>query len=159
MKKFILMLSIVLIAAVTTVKAQSYQTALGVRLGDPSGITLQHYVSPGSAVEGILGLGSHWFTLTGLYEYHHPFAETAGLGWYIGFGGHIGGFTNTYDYNGHPYDNGFIFGVDGILGLDYTFATAPINLSLDWKPIINLTPYSGFYAGEFGLSVRYTFGR
>jgi len=48
--------------------------------------------------------------------------------------------------------------MDGILGLEYTFSEAPINLSLDWKPEIELTPYNGFIPGEGGFSVRYVFG-
>ncbi|HUX83704.1 MAG TPA: hypothetical protein VMV20_00615, partial [Chitinophagaceae bacterium] len=134
------------------------QTALGVRLGDPSGITLQGYISSSSALEGILGLGPYWFTLTGLYEYHQHFEETPGLGWYIGGGAHVGSFViPNYYYHGNDY-NGFIFGMDGILGLEYTFSEAPINLSLDWKPEIELTPYNGFIPGEGGFSVRYVFG-
>lgn len=160
MKKTILIATVVFMAAVGTTKAQSYRTALGLRLGDPTGITLQHYMSGNSALEGILGFGPYWFTLTGLYEYHKPIASAPGLGWFIGFGAHIGSIGHRYYYDGDKYyDNGFLFGLDGILGLDYTFAQAPINLSLDWKPAIELSPFAGFVPGEFGFSVRYTFGR
>lgn len=140
--------------------AQDYQTALGVRLGNPSGVTVQHYIGGNTALEGILGLGPDWFTLTGLYELHQPFNDPQGLGWYVGGGAHIGGLNGGYDYSNKHYNGGaFILGVDGILGLDYTIPGAPLNLSLDWKPMINLTPFAGFFGGEFGLSVRYTFGR
>ncbi|HVB02643.1 MAG TPA: hypothetical protein VNE41_02865 [Chitinophagaceae bacterium] len=161
MKKLLLILAVAIFGLSSQTQAQApYQTALGVRLGDPSGITLQQYISGSSAIEGILGLGSYWFTLTGLYEYHQKF-DTPGLGWYIGFGGHIGSFTNNVNYyhDGIYYTSGFLFGIDGILGLEYTFQEAPINLSLDWKPAIELTPFTGFIPGEFGLSIRYTFGR
>jgi hypothetical protein len=159
MKKSILILALALTAFSIKSSAQhSYQTALGVRLGDPSGITLQHYISNNSALEGILGIGPNWFTITGLYELHQSFSSPDGLGWYIGFGGDIGALNGTYHYNSHEYGGGgFILGVDGILGLEYTIPQAPINLSLDWKPDINLTPFTGFFGGEFGFSVRYTF--
>ncbi|MHB1922276.1 MAG: hypothetical protein ACYCOO_08565, partial [Chitinophagaceae bacterium] len=118
--RFLIIIMIVGLASSTS-QAQSNETALGIRLGDPSGITVQHYFTNSSALEGILGLGEHWFTLTGLYEYHQKFSDAQGLGWYIGFGAHIGSFDNNgYYYNNQPYNNGaFIFGVDGILGLDY----------------------------------------
>ncbi|MCL6523135.1 MAG: hypothetical protein K6T34_00610 [Thermoflavifilum sp.] len=161
MLKKISYLSILIIAIWSfRASAQSYQTALGVRLGDPSGVTLQHYIGGNSALEGILGIGPNWFTLTGLYELHQPFSDPNGLGWYVGGGAHIGGLNGGYDYNNKHYNSGaFILGVDGILGIDYTIPSAPLNLSLDWKPAINLSPFAGFFGGEFGLSVRYTFNR
>ena len=161
MKKIKFLILILTIGIASSAQAQSYKNAIGIRLGDPSGITFQHYFDHSSAFEGILGLGGHWFTLTGLYEYHQKFEGGQGLGWYIGFGAHIGSFDNNgYDYNGYHYNNGgAIFGIDGILGLDYTIPNAPINLSLDWKPAVELSPSSIVFPGEFGLSVRYTFGR
>jgi hypothetical protein len=47
-------------------------------------------------------------------------------------------------------------GIDGILGIEYTFDDAPINLGLDLKPSLNLFGYTGLWA-EFGLSARYVF--
>jgi len=50
-------------------------------------------------------------------------------------------------------------GIMGALGLDYKFADAPINLSLDWVPtfVIGEGAYNGFRADMGALSVRYTF--
>lgn len=161
MKKIIFILVVAACAFAGCANAQApYSTALGLRLGDPNGITLQHYVSGSSAFEGILGLGSYWFTVTGLYEFHQKFDEP-GLGWFIGFGGHIGSFNSgvIYYHDGATYTDNLIFGADGIIGLEYTFQRAPINLSMDWKPALELTPFDGLIPGEFGLSVRYTFGR
>jgi hypothetical protein len=160
MKKILLVLALVIAGVSVRSYAQApYSTALGVRLGDPDGITLQHYLSGSSAVEGILGIGSYWFTITGLYEFHQQLKSTPGLGWYIGFGAHLGSFTTSEYYHDKIGYTGFLFGLDGILGLDYTFQHVPLNLSLDWKPAIELSPFNGFIPGEFGLSVRYTFGR
>ncbi|MBK7872232.1 MAG: hypothetical protein IPJ74_16935 [Saprospiraceae bacterium] len=52
----------------------------------------------------------------------------------------------------------------GVLGLDYKFANAPVNLSLDWVPIFYIGNdreyvYSGFQGGYGGLAVRYVLGQ
>jgi len=42
--------------------------------------------------------------------------------------------------------------------MDYKFPNAPINLSLDWKPELDLSPAINFVPGAFAVSIRYTFG-
>jgi hypothetical protein len=48
-------------------------------------------------------------------------------------------------------------GAAGIIGLDYNFPNIPLNLSLDWKPELNLIEKIGFEASTVGFSVRYRF--
>ena len=45
----------------------------------------------------------------------------------------------------------------GIIGLDYKFEEAPINVTLDWKPELNLISTIAFESSGIGLSIRYTF--
>jgi hypothetical protein len=35
-------------------------------------------------------------------------------------------------------------GIDGVLGLDYKFNGAPINVSIDWQPSFEFGDYVGF---------------
>jgi len=51
----------------------------------------------------------------------------------------------------------FIAGFDGIIGLDYTFQTIPLNLSLDWKPAVHFSTPSDL--ASFAVSVRYTLNK
>ncbi|POY37982.1 hypothetical protein C3K47_05510 [Solitalea longa] len=165
MKKLLSLTVIVLLFAATTVKAQSYTTALGARIGTESGITLKHFIKSKAALEGILAFDHHSFDITGLYEVQGNAFSEPGLDWFVGGGAHIGSFR----YHHNDYDDHAVkFGLDGILGLEYTFAGAPINVGVDWKPEINFTGYDdhnghhygeGFYADNFALSVRFTFGR
>ena len=46
-------------------------------------------------------------------------------------------------------------GAMGVVGLDYTFAKAPVNLSVDWKPEFILSREVGFEPAAVGLSVRF----
>jgi hypothetical protein len=102
----------------------------------------------------------HWlflesrFRLTGLYEIHGNFADAQGLKWYIGPGAHVG-FYDYYDHHNNHIDGTF-FGIDGVLGLDYKFKGAPINVSIDWQPSFEFGDYVGFdHYG--GIGIRYTF--
>lgn len=161
MKKFLLSFLIggVLLIAGTTAQAQ-YKHALGVRVGNAYGITYKTFIQQDRALDFILNFknndnASH-FRLTGLYEVHNPINDLPGLQWFYGGGATIGSINYKGNLGGSD-DSDFIFSVDGVLGLDYKFADAPINLSLDWKPAIELTPNSEFDPEGFGLSVRITF--
>jgi len=132
MRKFFVL--IVLLAVVTVSQAQSkstgsssYRTALGVKVWDGGGISFKHFVQDNNALELIGYFWNQGMRITGLYEIHGPITGATGLRWYIGPGAHVG-FYNTK--NG----DGTFIGLDGVLGLDYKFKGAPINLSLDWPP-------------------------
>jgi hypothetical protein len=45
-----------------------------------------------------------------------------------------------------------------VLGLDYKFANIPLNLSLDWKPELNLVSDINFEPAAVGFTARFTFG-
>lgn len=143
-----------------TSSAQSYNTGLGLRFGGlTSGITLKHFISQKAALEGILSIGNRSVVLTGLYEMHAPIDQTSQLKVYYGVGAHLGFFQDggSYYYNSKRlYTSTTVVGIDGILGLDYKFRNAPINISLDIKPFVDF--FNGNYIYfDGGLSLRYTF--
>jgi len=169
--KTIKIISVLTILCLSTLpgKAQPYSTGLGFRLGGiSSGITVKHYTNSNTALEGILSFGRHAFLVTGLFEKHQPFPSAEGLSWYYGGGAHVGFFPNDYRYNYFYYkshnnkdkiyehsDAGISLGADFIIGMDYKFQNAPVNLSLDVKPFIDLIPgVYGYWEGA--LSVRFT---
>jgi hypothetical protein len=128
----------------------NYRNAVGIRLGPSvpavkSGITFKHFMANNKALEGILSFGDG-ITICGLYEIHKPIAATANLQWFYGFGAYAG--------FGKIVNN---IGAAGIVGLDYRFPNLPLNLSLDWKPELNLLESVGFEGSTVGLSVRYAF--
>lgn len=141
-------------------QAQTYNTALGLRFGDPSGITVKHFVSNSGAVEGIAGFSSNHLTFTGLYEFHASFFGANRLNWYFGPGLHAG----WHFHNKNPWwkddfndDNHVIFGGDLIIGLEYTFVQLPLNLSLDWKPGINIIGHQNVFFNNGAISIRFAF--
>lgn len=149
----------ILIISSFSVNAQSYQTALGIRLGGLSnGITLKHFISNNSAVEGIASFGNRTFIVTGLYELHSSVDNSKLFKFYYGAGAHLGFFQDGgyYNYYNNYYTNQSVVGIDGIIGLSYKFNAAPINLGMDFKPFMDLNNGSNFYF-DGGISIRYTF--
>jgi len=137
--------------------AQDYRTGIGFRAGVPYGLTVKHFLCESNAVEGILA--SRWggLVITGLYENEHWTGEYPSLNWYWGFGAHIGFWDTGYNPRIDDAYTGSVIGVDGILGLEYTFDDFPLNLSLDILPTINLIGYAGWGGINGALSVRYVF--
>lgn len=156
MRRVIFLTAIISFLAVADVKAQayntssSYTTALGVKFY-PGAISIKHFIKPTAALEGLGYFWNRGARITGLYEFHGDINDVNGLKWYIGPGAHLGFYNNKYG-------GGTSFGVDGVLGLDYKFTGAPINVSVDWQPSFEFNGvYDGFASGWGGLGIRYTF--
>ncbi|CAN5238089.1 hypothetical protein BH09BAC2_BH09BAC2_11860 [soil metagenome] len=150
MKKFIVI--VLLLVFFTGLKAQkNYTTALGVKFY-PTGITIKHFISDKHSLEGIGYFFHEGTRITGLYELNFPIGGLNGLNWYVGPGAHVG-LYNT------KYGGGSAIGVDGVLGLDYKIADAPINISLDWQPSFEFGDKSnqGFAGNWGGIGIRYVF--
>ena len=130
------------------VKAQDYKTALGIRLSSNdaivnNSITLKYFFSSSVAVEGLLSFGDP-VALGFLIEKHKP-AGLGGLAWFYGAGAYIG-FASEKN-----------IGAQGVLGLDYKFPAIPLNLSVDWKPELNIVKETVFEPSAVGASIRFTF--
>lgn len=147
---------------------QDYKTGIGIRLGGWNrGVSVKHVVGGSGALEGLVSFGSSSLVITGLYEKHTGFPNAEGLNWFFGGGAHLGFYNDGYDYYYYNYrgnkvvvykDNGSAtsgFGLDFILGLDYKFKKAPINISLDTKPFVDFgREFRGWWDGA--LTVRFT---
>ena len=132
-----------------------YKKAIGVKMY-PSAISYKSFMTNTKAIE-VLG----YFTLDGfrttiMIEKYSPFANTEQLSWYIGYGGHLGIWSEEWKKNNPTHKAGIALGVDGIIGLDYKIKNAPLNLSIDWQPSFNVVGSSYFESGWAGLGIRYT---
>jgi len=159
MRKVFTILCLTMIATFAiqfTTKAQGYQNAIGGRFGAANGVTFKTSLGDNKMLDLIANFRSNnsynYFRVTGLYEVYKPISGAQGLNWYYGGGGSIG--AVKYKPNN---SNDLYLSLDGVLGLDYKFADAPINISLDWKPAIQLAPDTNFDASGVGLSLRFTF--
>lgn len=156
MKKILIIITI-LISLIVYSTAQDYNTGIGLRAGVENGLTIKHFNTGNSSLEGIISSRWEGFSFTGLYEKHQPAFDENRLNFYYGVGGHIG-FWNGDNVGWVDDDKDYtVIGVDGILGLEYNFVEIPFNVSIDWKPAFNIVGYSGLWLDGGALSIRYIF--
>ena len=140
--------------AVTTFSySQNYKTAIGVKGGYPGYGSLngKHFLNSKTAIEGSIGGGTNTLWLQGLYELN--FSLEQGLNWYAGGGANVGfySFKNTIT---NERTSNMILGLNGIVGIEYTFEDFPLNVALDTGPNLRIINSLGFGWGA-GLAVRY----
>ncbi|MDR3712516.1 MAG: hypothetical protein P4L51_06850 [Puia sp.] len=142
------LMTILVIALSYQSQAQDYNTAIGIRLSSAAptlnnSISIKHFFNDRDAVEGLISFGDR-FGIGALYEKHQLVGATPALNWFYGAGGYIG------------FEGGTTwFGPTGITGLDYKFQNAPINISLDWKPELDIIPRINFVADAFAFTARF----
>jgi hypothetical protein len=162
MKKLIVVcLLAISIGSVNTVSAQDYKTGLGVRLSSSNAmqsnsISIKHFISERTAIEGLFTFGDP-LALGALIEFHKPLSAS-GLTYFYGGGGYIG-FEKKVNTNTQKTNTNANFGAQGIIGLDYKFNNVPLNLSLDWKPELNIVSDINFEPAAIGFTARFTFGK
>ena len=141
--------------------AQDYKTALGVRLSSSNAmqnnsVSFKQFITEKSAIEVLFTFGDP-LALGAMLELHQPLAAE-GLSWFYGGGGYVAFVkklnTTTQKENTEPN-----FGGQGVIGLDYKFNNIPLNISLDWKPELNLVTDINFEPAAIGFTARFTFGK
>ncbi len=151
-----LLILIFFFGLLAVLKSQDYTNGIGLRGGLPYGITVKHFFSDKNAVEGILSTRWGGFRITGLYEIHNPTKQYPNLKWFYGVGAHVGFWDDRSPFVKDP-DSQAILGIDGILGLEYTFDEIPLNLGIDSGLSFNLIGHTGWGYWLVGISARYVF--
>lgn len=154
------LVALILMSTSHVVCAQSYTTALGIRLGGTTGLTIKHSYRPTMTFEGIVGGFPNGFSLTGLIEKNRLAFNERGLNWYYGGGAHVAVYNSRNYYNrfGREFDystsNEVGIGINGIIGLEYRLPdNVPIAFSVDVKPFLEITT-----GGEAGLALDPSIG-
>ena len=138
----------ILVAAFAFVAVASAQPrALGVRAGYGGEISYQHGSSAGF-LEADLGFwANNGFYVTGVYDF--IFANAGIVNFYVGPGVQLG-------FYNHADASGFNAGLAGQLGMEFEIPSAPVNISLDWRPVYYFN-YGGFGWQGIALGIRYRF--
>ncbi len=149
------------LSALNTASAQDYKTALGVRLSSAAAavnnsISIKQFVSDKMAIEGLFSFGDP-LALGALVEFHKALTP-AGLTYFYGAGGYLS-FVKTYNPVKQRNESDPNFGAQGVIGLDYKFSNIPLNISLDWKPELNIVSDINFEPAAIGFTARFTFGK
>lgn len=147
MKKKGMIAAVVLLLIAISGKAQDYKMGLGIRFSTQDAavnhsISFKYFFSESTAAEALLSFGDP-LALGLLVEKHKPVVNN--LKWFYGGGAYVGFGDNRN------------VGAQGVLGLDYKFPSLPINLSMDWKPELNLYKEFSFEPAALGISARFIF--
>ena len=131
-----------------SLQAQQYKLAVGVRLSSAqatvnNSISFRYFLNENRAVEAMASFDPDAIGL--LYEVYKPLGNAPGFQWFFGGGAYA------------AFKGNDVLGAQGVVGLDYKFQQIPLNLSLDWKPELNLVDNVNFEAAAVGLAVRFTF--
>ena len=150
MRKLLVTLFIISSFSMASLHAQDYKLGLGIRFSNASptlsnSFSVKYFLNENNAIDGLISFGGSRFGIGGLYEIHAPLNATAGLKWYYGAGAYVG-----------FQDHDTYLGPTGVVGLDYKFQNIPLNLSLDWKPELDIIPRINFVPDAFGLTARFT---
>ncbi|NBU35440.1 MAG: hypothetical protein EBS35_02550 [Bacteroidetes bacterium] len=139
------------------VQAQNYKTAVGARIGYPLTVSGKYFIDESIAIEGNVGLRAfseyRWIALSAAGLKHKPLDVLEGLNWYYGAGVSIyfWRFENLTTFASSS------FGLQGYVGLDYTFKKSPVNVTIDWTPTFFINGYTSGLGTRFGgLGIRYT---
>lgn len=134
-----------------SVTAQSYNTAVGMRLGTDWGLTVQQRVAKKTTIELLLqsSLQREETLITLMGEQHFPIL-TRRLNIYYGGGLHKGWINESND-QAQPYKDPF--GLTFIGGLE--FSLGRLNISYDFKPAINISGGEDRFYTQTGISLRY----
>lgn len=165
----LLLLILISLVSQYAVLAQPYSTGVGLRLGGQTrGVSVKKFVGGTTALEGIASIGRKSFMITGLFEKHTPFPSVDGFSWFFGGGAHVGFYNEGYYYfysrtrsskfddEWTGWDNETGVGLDFILGLEYKFQNAPVDIAVDLKPFVDFirSEYFGYWDGA--LTIRFT---
>jgi hypothetical protein len=172
---FKIFMIIVLVVLISQAQAQENQKQAGFRFGNTTGFTGRIITENNFAFEGILGFRNGGMQLYGLFEARKPLYlnRLDNMFLYFGGGAHLGFVRwNEYDQYYDPFNSNHYYndnynnwhtalavGLDGIIGMEYSFNSAPISLAVDFKPFFEV--YGPFLMRanfwDFGFHVRYNF--
>jgi hypothetical protein len=146
---------LMLVLACSPGSSQDYHTAFGIKAGMAPGITAKHFLSTNGALEGIATFRWGGVNLTGLGEFHLPLFDTDGLNFYYGGGFHIGVWDTGKALDEAGGGQKLNLGIDGIVGIEYSFFDIPLSVGLDWKPNLNIIRDTRMIIDEISLVARY----
>lgn len=184
MKKNLLMIAVMAILSIAAAVAQP--RAVGAQLGYGIEFSYEHSLGNNflSVDAGFPGLfTNHTIGVEGVVTYNwlnpfgadFPSVSKGDWNWYMGVGAGLGAYMHDERVADHHayWHNHFFLGAAGRIGFEYNF-WFPLQLSLEWRPVIGPTfcSYSengnkhsdgvsfnmeGLYMGGLSLGVRYKF--
>lgn len=125
--------------------SQMYDSAAGLRGGTGATISYKKFLGRAIAFEGILGSYDYDFFGASILIEKYTDANLGRVQWYWGVGPYL---TFHRDFTA--------FGAMGALGVDFSFASIPIEISVDWTPRLRLAGADAkLFTKSAGVGIRY----
>ncbi|MDX2249279.1 MAG: hypothetical protein SF052_20995 [Bacteroidia bacterium] len=131
--------------------AQEYTSALGLRTGSDSGISLKHFFAENTALEGMLVYRQTGFRVVGMVEQQFFLGRHSSSALYFGLGGHLG-YSGLVAPEQTPRQ---VAGLDFLVGFEYVFPHSPLVFAFDLKPLVELRYDPVFSGNNAAVSLRY----
>lgn len=128
----------------------TYQISAGFRFGPTTGVTYKAFARNNVRYEIFIGsrIGTNNTFIYGMYDWNTNIANV--WTFFSGMGLHMGSKETEFE------QNTFAMGINGALGVEYSFFRAPFNVSLEYKPQLDMMPSpSELWFDEFAISLRY----
>ena len=148
MKRFLV--TILTLAAFASVSA-AQPRALGVRGGYGVELSYQHNLNS-NFIEADLGWAPKELNIVATYDF--VFANIGDFNFYAGPGVRVGSFETSNNVVG------LNLGIAAQIGAEFIIPAVPINISLDWRPVVNFfgeDKQRGFNGKYAALGIRYRF--
>ena len=170
MKKHLLSL-VFLLCIVFASQAQKNEWGIGVRGGEPSGLTIKKYFGGGAnALDISFGYNGYIYNrgrkywhgeyrrsvaLLVNYLWHKPISGANGFELYFGFGAKVS--SRRYWHKDDDFeDTTMAFGVDGVIGAEYFIPNVPVSFFVELDPYFEFVPVGWFWF-DGGGGIRFNF--
>lgn len=155
MKRLFLLLALTFSIALTA-GAQGLngnRNAIGIRAGWGAEASYQRYLAPSNRIETTLGINRYGFNVAGTYQWMFNINtnQPGQFKWYAGAGLGMGSWSNKH------FEKGFSIALLGQVGIEYSFESIPLLLSVDYRPGIYFAPKTHFDWTGFAAGIRYCF--
>jgi hypothetical protein len=149
-----------------TCLSQNYTRDAGVRFGKGIFISYRQFYDEERAIEGFIGYSQRAFRISGFREFFRPLApvRSENLRMVYGYGVHAGvSYSNKYQIFNRVYIHNWQwspqFGVDGIIGAEYTASEFPVMVSAAIQPFFeySLNNYFSVQPFNFIIVFKYRF--
>lgn len=165
-----LIITTVLFLVIIPISAQEVSRSIGLRAGGGSGISFKYIEDYNYAVEGIISYRDRGFQAAGFWQRYKPFMTDRLRNFYSywGIGAHAGYIRAKDQFCVQTEDGCALYesrrtrvvgGLDAVMGFEYHFYSAPLAVSLDYRPYVEFFGEDFFRVDfwNFGLTFKYTF--
>ena len=151
--KFFFSLPLLVFCFISSLYAQPYHAAAGIRVGSANGFSYKQFIGESTAVEALAVYRREGFRAIALFQQHLEVASNTYM--FLGIGGH-GGYTGLLGETQFSTPRP-VWGVDAEFGFEYVFPYSPLSLGLSLKPMFELYKQRTFSGNNAGLSLRMNF--